>query len=187
MPRVWRIVKTFPISAVSLPFSSSMMNRRPVPEVRASTFCVTPRPLRVSRTSLPMSCGVYFKSLAPFSTVTVREYYGFFVAKVNIMLPYGNIKYHRPSEKSRIFPYGNKPWSPLRAFLSNKKEAGGFELSFGHDPPRPDPKDYRRGRKRKHRTPYHGKRLQGHRHHACAKACDPEGPPLTSPLHTGAD
>ena len=38
------------------------MNRRPVPAVRASSFCVTPRPLRVSRTSLPISCGVYFKS-----------------------------------------------------------------------------------------------------------------------------
>ena len=30
-------------------------------------------------------------------------------------------------------------------------------------------------------------RLQGHRHYACANACDPEGPPLTSSLHTGAD
>ncbi len=67
------------------------MNRRPVPEVRASAFCVTPRPLRVSRTSLPMSCDVYFKSLTPFNKVTVREYYGVFLAKVNTMLPYGNI------------------------------------------------------------------------------------------------
>ena len=33
----------------------------------------------------------------------------------------------------------------------------------------------------------HGERLQGHRHHACANACDSEGPPLTSPPHTGAD
>lgn len=30
-------------------------------------------------------------------------------------------------------------------------------------------------------------RLQGHRHHACANACNPEGPPLTSSLLTGAD
>src|ERR1700722_6303227 len=29
-------------------------------------------------------------------------------------------------------------------------------------------------------------RLQGHRHHTFANACDPEGPPLTSSLHTGA-
>ncbi len=47
-----------------------------------------------------------------------------------------------------MFPYGNKTCFP------NNKEAGGFELSCGNDPPRPDPKDYRRGRKRKHRTPY---------------------------------
>src|SRR6267143_847809 len=49
-----------------------------------------------------------------------------------------------------MFPYGNKTCSP------KNKEAAGFELSCGHDPPRPDPKDYRRGRKRKHRTPYRG-------------------------------
>jgi len=30
-------------------------------------------------------------------------------------------------------------------------------------------------------------RLQGYRHHACANACDSEGPPLTPPLHTGPD
>jgi hypothetical protein len=30
----------------------------------------------------------------------------------------------------------------LDAFLPKNKEAGGFELSCGHDPPRPDPKDY---------------------------------------------
>jgi hypothetical protein len=30
-------------------------------------------------------------------------------------------------------------------------------------------------------------RLQGHRHHACANACDSEGPPLTSSLHIGLD
>ena len=81
MPSVCRIVNTLPISAVSLPFSSSIMNRRPVPDVRASTFCVTPSPLRVLRTSLPMSCGVYFKSLTPFNKVTVREYYSVFWAK----------------------------------------------------------------------------------------------------------
>src|ERR1700688_3146956 len=51
-----------------------MMNRNPVPEVRASAFWVTPSPFRVSRTSLPMSCGVYF--IAFIHTIT---------------LPYGNI------------------------------------------------------------------------------------------------
>jgi integrase len=59
-----------------------------------------------------MSCGVYFKSLTSFSKVTVREYYRGFFAKVNIMLPYGNIQYYKPGEKAGIFPYGNKAWSP---------------------------------------------------------------------------
>ena len=152
MPRVCRIVKTLPISAVSLPFSSSTMNRRPVPEVRASSFCVTPRPLRVSRTSLPMSCGVYFKSLTPFNKVTVREYYSVFWAKINTVLPYGNIYYYKPSRRLECSRTGTKHVPRFHAFLPNSKEAGGFELSCGH-PPRPDPKDDRRGRKRKHRTP----------------------------------
>jgi hypothetical protein len=30
-------------------------------------------------------------------------------------------------------------------------------------------------------------RLKSHRHHACANACDSEGPPLTSSLHAGPD
>src|SRR6266436_1377786 len=108
MPSVWRIVKTLPISAVSFPLSSSIMNRRPVPEVRASAFCVTPRPLRVSRTSLPMSCGVYFKSLTPFKKVTVREYYSVSLAKIKVILPYGNISYHEPSRRLECSRTGTK-------------------------------------------------------------------------------
>lgn len=54
IPSVFRIDKAFPISQVSLPFSISMMNRIPVPDVRARSFCVTPILLRVSRISLPI-------------------------------------------------------------------------------------------------------------------------------------
>jgi hypothetical protein len=163
------------------------MNRRPVPEVRASTFCVTPRPLRVSRTSLPMSCGVYFKSLTSFSKVTVREYYRGFFAKVNIMLPYGIIQYYKPGEKAGIFPYGNKAWSPPSTHscpTKKKLEALNYPVGMtrldltlkitGVD-----------GSESTERPTMES--VQGHRHHACAKACDPEGPPLTSSLHTGAD
>src|SRR5229473_2846245 len=60
IPRVWRTVRAFPSSQVSLPFSRSMTNLSPVPEVNARSFCVTPRLLRVSQMSLPMSRGVYF-------------------------------------------------------------------------------------------------------------------------------
>jgi hypothetical protein len=67
------------------------MNRRPVPEVKASAFCVTPSPFRVARTSLPMSCGVYLIASLPFEDVTVREYLSFSGTKFNNKLPYGNI------------------------------------------------------------------------------------------------
>jgi hypothetical protein len=66
------------------------MNRRPVPEVRASVFCVTPSPLRVSRISFPMSCGVYLMTCIPSSKVTVREYFSCFGVTINKILPYGN-------------------------------------------------------------------------------------------------
>src|ERR1700682_4645506 len=117
MPRVCRIVKTLPISAVSLPFSSSIMNRRPVPEVRASSFCVTPRPLRVSRASLPMSCGVYFKSLTSFNQVTVREYYSVFWAKINTIFPYGNIDDPYPPRRPKCSRTGTKHAHRLHFFL----------------------------------------------------------------------
>lgn len=74
MPIVLRTVSALPISQVSFPFSSSIMNRRPVPDVSASAFWVTPSFLRVSRISLPMSAVVYFKGSA-----LARK------------LPYGNI------------------------------------------------------------------------------------------------
>src|SRR5712664_5002074 len=44
MPRVCRIVNTLPISAVSLPFSSSVMNRRPVPEPGRAPFALRQAP-----------------------------------------------------------------------------------------------------------------------------------------------
>lgn len=154
MPRVCRIVKTLPISAVSLPFSSSIMNRWPVPEVRASSFCVTPRPLRVSRTSLPMSRGVYFKSLTPFNKVTVREYYGVFLTRVNIVLPYGNISYHKPSRRLECSRTGTKHVPTRPAPTTKKLEALNYPVGMtrldlilkitGADG------------KRKHRTPYRG-------------------------------
>src|ERR1700730_8548898 len=131
MARVCRILKTLPISAVSLPFSSSIMNRRPVPEVRASSFFVTPRPLRVSRTSLPMSCDVYFKSITPFIKVTVREYYSVFWAKVNAMLPYGNIYYHSPSRRLQCSRTGTKhvPVSTHSRPTTKKLEALSYPVA----------------------------------------------------------
>jgi hypothetical protein len=106
------------------------MNRRPVPDVRASAFCVTPSPLRVSRTSLPMSCDVYFIPFVPFIKVTVREYFSSLGAKVNAMLPYGNISYHKPSRRLKCSRAGTQNVPRFGAFLPNNKEAGGFELSY---------------------------------------------------------
>jgi hypothetical protein len=60
IPSVCRTVSTLPIWQVSLPFSRSMTKRRPVPEVSAKSFCVTPNRFRLSRTSWPISCTVYF-------------------------------------------------------------------------------------------------------------------------------
>jgi hypothetical protein len=62
-----------PSSQISLPFSSSMTNRSPVPEVKARAFCVTPRRLRVSRITLPI-CSVCIRATPP--NVTVRETFG---------------------------------------------------------------------------------------------------------------
>jgi hypothetical protein len=53
-----------PSSQVSLPFSSSMTNRSPVPEVKARAFCVTPRRLRVPRITLAI-CSVCISSPSP--------------------------------------------------------------------------------------------------------------------------
>jgi hypothetical protein len=61
MPSVFKILRAFPISQVSLPFSRSMTSRIPVPEVRARSLCVTPRFLRVSRISFPICSGVYLR------------------------------------------------------------------------------------------------------------------------------
>lgn len=53
-------LSVFPSSQVSFPFSRSMTKRSPVPAVKARSFCVTPRRLRASRITLPISSGVYF-------------------------------------------------------------------------------------------------------------------------------
>lgn len=106
------------------------MNRWPVPEVRASSFCVTPRPLRVSRTSLPMSRGVYFKSLTPFNKVTVREYYGVFLTRVNIVLPYGNISYHKPSRRLECSRTGTKHVPTRPAPTTKKLEALNYPVGM---------------------------------------------------------
>ena len=47
IPSVCRTVRALPIWQVSFPFSRSMTNRSPVPEVSDRCFCVTPWLLRV--------------------------------------------------------------------------------------------------------------------------------------------
>ena len=79
IPSVYRIVRALPISQVSLPFSRSMTNRRPVPEVSARSFCVTPSFFRVSLTILPRSFWRVFHRRT--IDVTVREHYGIFGQK----------------------------------------------------------------------------------------------------------
>ncbi len=88
IPSVCRIVRAFPIWQVSLPFSRSMTNRSPVPDVSARSFCVTPSLFRVSLMTLPISFGVCFMGspwMLPFGNIkvsygksqciiTVREY-----------------------------------------------------------------------------------------------------------------
>src|SRR5450755_3908903 len=104
-PRVCRIVNALPISQVSLPLSRSMTKRRPVPEVRARFFCVTPSLLRVSRIRWPICSAVYLTltskcyrtvTLAHLAqqfkvNVTVREYFDVTRGKHLKMFPYGNI------------------------------------------------------------------------------------------------
>ena len=114
------IVKTLPISAVSFPLSSSMMNRRPVPEVRARAFCVTPSPLRVCRTNLPMSPGVYFIAFIPSKEVTVREYFSIFEVEVNIMLPYGNTKFAGNPRRPKYSRSGTWRVSHFHQFLARR-------------------------------------------------------------------
>jgi hypothetical protein len=45
---------------VGFPFSKSIMNRNPVPEVMAKSFWVTLMLLRVLLTNSPICAGVYF-------------------------------------------------------------------------------------------------------------------------------
>src|ERR1035437_3053567 len=88
IPSVFRIASAFPISQASLPFSRSMMNRIPVPEVRARSFCVTPSFLRVSRISLPICAAVYLKGQPP-------KYYR------------TGISYHLHGDAQKKLPYGS--------------------------------------------------------------------------------
>src|ERR1035437_5340146 len=90
IPRVCRVLRDFPSSQVSLPFSRSMTNRSPVPAVKARSFCVTPKRLRVSRIMLPICLGVYFKF------VSLRLPYG------NIRLFQGKIQFYIPVREYKI-------------------------------------------------------------------------------------
>src|SRR5215469_1841148 len=86
MPSVFNTFRALPISQVGLPFSRSMTNRTPVPEVRARSRCVTPIFLRVCRIKLPIWAGVGRMN------VTVREYYLASGQEYKEILPYGNFE-----------------------------------------------------------------------------------------------
>lgn len=86
-PRVFSTVSTFPTWQVGLPCSTSMMKRRPVPEVMAKSFWVAPICLRTDFTSSPICFGVYFMVA---NGVTVREYNGGFGSKASYLFPNGN-------------------------------------------------------------------------------------------------
>src|ERR1035437_5330312 len=108
IPSVFRIASAFPTSQVSLPFSRSMMNRIPVPEVRARSFCVTPSFLRVSRISLPICAAVYLKGQPPKyyrtgtlyhftreckENITVQEVFSSITALLTKIFPLGDVMY----------------------------------------------------------------------------------------------
>jgi hypothetical protein len=63
IPSVLRTVRTLLSWQVGFPCSSSIMNRKPVPDVMAKFFCVTARLLRVALTSSPICLAVIFKGL----------------------------------------------------------------------------------------------------------------------------
>ena len=60
IPSVCRTVSTLPSWQVGFPLSISIMNRKPVPEVMAKSFWVTPMLLRVFLTNSPIFSGIYF-------------------------------------------------------------------------------------------------------------------------------
>src|SRR5882724_10069246 len=72
IPSVLSTVRTLLSWQVGFPFSSSIMNRKPVPEVMAKALCVTARLLRVAFTSSPICLAVVFIAVV---YVTVREHY----------------------------------------------------------------------------------------------------------------
>jgi hypothetical protein len=67
IPSVCKTVRTLPSWHVCLPFSSSIMNRNPVPHVMAKSFWVTPKLLRVLLTTWPICSGVHF-TIHPYVT-----------------------------------------------------------------------------------------------------------------------
>src|SRR5262249_54961724 len=85
-PTVFGTGRACPVSQVGLPFSRSMTNRTPVPEVRARSRCVTPTFLRVCRIKLPIWAGVGRMN------VTVREYYLASGQEYQKILPHGNFE-----------------------------------------------------------------------------------------------
>jgi len=87
MPKVARTDKTLPSWQVGLPFSKSMMKRKPVPAVRARSCCLIPRSLRVSRTIFPICSAEYFMTT---SYIPVREYYIKSIVKSVPIFPFGN-------------------------------------------------------------------------------------------------
>jgi hypothetical protein len=82
------------------------MKRRPVPEVRASSFCVTPRLFRVSWTSSPMSCGLYFKASRRLSYRTGIFY--LFLAEIQQNVPVRESIARFSLLSLHMFPLGNK-------------------------------------------------------------------------------
>lgn len=88
IPSVLRTVSTLPNWQVGLPFSRSMMKRRPVLEVRAKSLCLTRIPFRAFLTASPTCLGLYFMGL---HIITEREYCALIHGKDNKILPSGNI------------------------------------------------------------------------------------------------
>ena len=80
IPSVCNTVKTLLSWQVGFPFSNSMIKRKPVPEVRARSFWVTPIDFRVCLTSSPICFGVSFMDAF---YIPVQEHYEGFGEKVN--------------------------------------------------------------------------------------------------------
>jgi hypothetical protein len=73
----------------------------------------------------------------------------FFLPKSTLCYRTGISQQHKPPIRFECSRTGTSMLPTSTHSCANNKEAGGFELPCGHDPPRPDPKDHRRGRKAK--------------------------------------